>query len=67
MAKKKPAEPVERGRGRPATGRKRDIRMTFWMSADEQTEIFAAAEKEGMPPTVWGLAAMLAVARMTRK
>ncbi len=37
------------------------------MTVEERAEIAAAAGREGMPDTVWGLGVMLAVARMTKK
>ncbi len=65
--KKKPVEPVKRGRGRPATGRQKEIRMEVRMTAEQREILEAAAQREGMPLTVWALAAMLAVAKMTGK
>lgn len=67
MAKKKPAEPEKKGRGRPATGRVRDVRLAVWMSAEERAEIESAAIEAGMTISGYMLHSTLAVARMTKK
>lgn len=66
MVKKKTAEPPKRGRGRPATGRKREVKMVIRMTEDERSILDAAAAKEAMAPTVWALASLLAVAKITK-
>jgi hypothetical protein len=60
---KKVIEASKKGRGRPATGRKRGGLMGVRMSDDERAEIETAATAAGMTPGAWLLAQGLAAAR----
>lgn len=67
MPKKDPVEPEKRGRGRPATGRKRDHAFLVRMTAEERDVINRAAAKAGLPTTVWALGVMLSSATQAVK
>lgn len=62
MAKKKPTDPEKRGPGRPATGRKRRVRVSFWMTEKEREVLESAALHAGLPLTRWGMETLLACA-----